>query len=129
MGKKIALFVLSGVLLMQMCGCFALLAGAAGGAGTAAWLSGKMTQQFNSPYDKTIAATEKAMNSLKLDITKRVKAVKVAQFKSNYTDGKEIWIDIRRVTENSTKVDVRVGAVNPDKDASEKILKAIEKNL
>ena len=53
----------------------------------------------------------------------------VTQLRSEYTDGKEIWIDIRRVTENSTKVDVRVGAVNPDKDAADKILKKIQSYL
>jgi len=129
MEKKVSVFVLSGLLLMQMCGCFALLAGAAGGAGTAVWLSGKMSQQFNAPYDQTIIAAEKALKSLNLEVVKKVREEKVAQLRTKYTDGKETWIDIRKVTQNSTKVEVRVGAVSPDKEASDKILKEIQKHL
>lgn len=129
MFKKITVFVFSGLLLLNMCGCVAILAGTAGGAGTSVWLAGKLSQEFNASYDKTTNAARKALQSLKLEVAKEVRAEDVTQLKSNYTDGKEIWIDIRRITENSTKVEVRVGAVNPDKEAADKILKKIQKYL
>jgi len=129
MGKRIAGFIVSGFLLLNMCGCFALFAGAAGGAGTAVWLSGKLSQEFPAPYDKTINAAKAALQSLALDITKETRGENVAQLRSKYTDGKEVWVDIRKVTKNSTKVEVRVGAVGSDKEAASEILKAIEKYL
>ena len=129
MFKRFAVLVVSGLLLVNIYGCFALFAGAAGGAGTAVWLSGKLTQEFNAPYDRTIEATNAALKSLNLEVTKQSKEEKITQIKSVYTDGKEIWIDIRKITDNSTKVEVRVGAISPDKDASGKILKTIEKYI
>lgn len=127
--KKAAVFVFSIFILTNLYGCFALFAGAAAGSGTAVWLSGKLTQQFDAPYDRTVKASEKALKSLKLDITKKSQEAQITQLKSKYTDGKEIWIDIRKITEDSTKVDVRVGAVHPDEAAAENILNKIKAYL
>lgn len=129
MCKKIAIFIFSVVLLLNTCGCFAILASGVAGAGTSAWLSNKLTQQFNVSYERAIDAAKKALRSLKLAITKETKEAEITQLKSAYTDGKEIWIDIRKITENSTKVEVRVGAVSPDKEAADKILKRIQSYL
>ena len=123
--KKLTIFSLAVVVLINLCGCFALIAGA-GGAGTAMWLSGKLTQEFPSTYDNTIRASEKALESLKLAITKRTHEETVTQLRSQYLDGRDIWIDIRRVAEKSTKVEVRVGAVSSNKEAASKILKRIQ---
>jgi len=127
--KKIAVFIFSGFLLLNIYGCFALFAGAIGGAGTAVWLSGKLVQQVNAPYDRTVRATESALRSLNLEIAKESKEGDVTTFRSSYTDGKEIWIDIRRVAENSTKVEIRVGGVKSDKEACSGILKRIKEYL
>jgi len=129
MFKRITFFVFSGLLLLNIYGCVALLAGAVAGTGTAAWLSGKLTQEFNTSYERTINAAEKALRSLKLKVTKEAKEANVTQLKSKYSDGREIWIDIRKVTDNSTKVEVRVGAVSPDKAVADKILKRIQRYL
>ena len=127
--KKIAFFIFSGVLIINIYGCAALLAGAVGGAGTAVWLSGKLSQEFHSPYARTVDAAKEALRSLKLEITKETREEEISQLKSQYNDGKEIWIDMHKITENSTKVEVRVGAVNPDKEAADKILKEIQRYL
>lgn len=128
MRKTIGL-LLVGFLLVNTAGCFALFAGAAAGAGTAVWLSDKLTQQVNAPYEHTVTAAETALKSMNLPINKETHQAKVAQLRSTYTDGKEIWIDIRKVTETATKVEVRVGAVSPDKEASAAILKRIQESL
>ena len=130
MAKRLIVFVVSGFLLLNLYGCFALIAGsAAGGAGTAVWLTDKLTQQFNAPYDFTIKAAENALKSLRLELTKEARTAKITQLRSKYTDGKEIWIDIRKTTENSTKVEVRVGVVKSNKEAASKILKRIQDYL
>lgn len=126
---KIAVFVFAGLLFLNLCGCVAVVAGTAGGAGTSMWLSGKLTEEFHASYEQTISAAEKALKSLKLKLVKSTKEEEVIQLKSKYTDGKEIWIDIRKISVDSTKVEVRVGAVHPDKTAADKILKKIQRYL
>ena len=115
-------------MLLQLCGCVALLAGAAGGAGTAAWLSGKLSQDVNASYERTIGAAKAALKSLKFEIAKETRDQGVTQIKSYYTDSKDIWIDIRPISESSTKVEVRVGMMS-DKDAADKIMKRIIRYL
>jgi hypothetical protein len=129
MFKKFTVFVFSGLLLLNLYGCFALIAGGAAGAGTAVWLSDKLTQHFNASYDDTINAAEKALNSLKLPIIKESRQIQVTQIRSKYTDDKEIWIDVRRITSKSTKVEVRVGMIGSSKDAASKILERMRDYL
>lgn len=129
MVKKVTGFVLAGFLLLNIYGCFLLVAGAVGGVGTAAWLSGKLTEQVNAPYGRTVKATEAALRSFNFAIEKEAQEADVATFRSHYTDGKEIWIDVRRITDTSTKVEVRVGGVHGDKEACTKILARIKSFL
>ncbi len=129
MFRKTIVFVCSGLLLLNLYGCFALFAGAVGGAGTAAWLSGKLTQEVNASYTRTVGATEKALRSLNLEITKKSEELDVTTLRSHYVDGKEVWVDVRKVTDASTKIEIRVGMVNPDKEACAKILDRIKSYL
>jgi len=129
MFKKITILVFSGFLLINICGCVALLAGVTGGVGTAVWLSGKLSQEFHASYEQTTNAAKSALESLRLKIIKETKEGNTTQLKSAYTDGKEIWIDIRRITDNSTKVEVRVGGIKSDKTAASNILGAIQRYL
>jgi uncharacterized protein YneF (UPF0154 family) len=129
MVKGIGVLISAVLLLMSTYGCVALLAGAAGGAGTGVWLSEKLTQEVNASFERTIKATESALKSLKLEVTKKTVEQNVAQIMSKYTDGKTIWIDIRPITSSTSKVEVRVGAVNTDKEAADKILKRIIRYL
>lgn len=129
MFKRIAVFVMSGLFLVNICGCVALLAGAAGGAGTAVWLSGKLTQEFHAPYERTISAAKTALKSLNMELEKETHEETVTQLKSKYSDGREIWVDIRKVSEDSSKVEVRVGTLGSNKEAAGKILKRIQRYL
>lgn len=129
MFKKIIVYIFSCLLLVNLCGCVALLAGAAGGAGTAVWLSGKLTQEVNSPFERTVEAAKSALSSLKLEVTKETKEQNVAQIMSKYVDGKTVWIDIHRITDSSSRIEVRVGAVGSDKAAADRILRRITRYL
>ena len=129
MKKRIALLIAAAVFLANIYGCVALLVGAAGGAGTAVWLGGKLSQEVNTPFERTVKATKLALQSLKLEITKETTEQNIAQIMSKYSDGKTIWVDIRRITEASSKIEVRVGAVSGDKAAADRILKRIERYL
>mgnify|MGYP003395171978 CR=1 FL=1 len=127
--NKILVLVMVVSFLPIVSGCIPLIAGAAGGAGTAVWLSGKLTQEFHKPYENTVNAAKQALRSLKLDINKETKQDTVTQLKSNYSDGKEIWMDIHKISEESSRVEVRVGTIGSNKEAASKILKKIEKLL
>jgi len=129
MRTKIISLLLVIACLCSITGCVALLAGAAGGAGTALWLSGKLSQEVNAPFDRTIKATKSALTSLKMVINKETVEENIAQIMSKYSDGRTVWIDIRRMTQASSQVEVRVGVVSQDKEAAEKILKKIMRYL
>ena len=128
MFKKLAISVLLLALVPCLCGCFVLLAGAAGGAGTAAWLSNKLTQEVNAPFDKSIDASKSALKSLKLIVEKETKKDNVAQIMSNYSDGKTIWIDIHNLTPKTSRIEVRVGVAG-DEEAARKIMDKILRYL
>lgn len=129
MFRKLTAIAIVAFFVVSLCGCVAVVAGTAGGVGTATWLSGKLSKDVNGSYEETVKATESALKSMRLNITKKTAEEKITQIMSKYTDGKTIWIDIRPITESSSKVDVRVGAVNGDKNAADKILKRIERYL
>lgn len=130
MFKKTIVYIFLCLLFVSVYGCVALIAGAAGGtAGTAVWLSGKLTQEVNAPFERTTEAAKSALRSLRLDVTKETREQNVAQIMSKYVDGKTIWIDIHRITDASSKIEVRVGAVSPDKAAADRILKRIMRYL
>lgn len=128
MFRKIIVLAVSVLWLMNMCGCVALLAGAAGGVGTAAWLSGKLLQEVKASFDKTLKAAKSALKSLRLKVTKETVEEKVAQVMSIYNDGRTIWIDIHRLSESTSRVEVRVGA-SGDKEAAREILDRIIRYL
>lgn len=109
-------------------GCVPLLAGAAGGAGTAAWLSGKLSQEVNASYENAVRAADSGLKSLRLEALKQTATDSITQIRSKYTDGKEIWIDVRRVTESLSRIEVRVGVLG-DKEAAGKILERINRYL
>jgi len=125
MFKKLLILFFAVLLLVNMYGCIALLAGTAAGAGTAVWLSGKLSQEVNVPFERAINAAKSALKSLKLEVTKVTVEQNTAQIMSKYSDGKTVWIDIHRITEASSKIEVRVGVVSRDKEAADIILKRI----
>lgn len=113
---------------ITLSGCVILFGAAAGGAGTALWLSGKLSSQVDVPYERAIQSTKQALSSLNMEVTKEVHSEKVTQIKSVYSDGRFVRIDIRPLSQEATKIEIRVGAKG-DRDASTKILEQIKKYL
>ena len=133
MGKRIMVFVLLASLSLTSGGCLALMAaGAAGGAvGTAAWLSGKLTQEVKASLEESVSASTKALQSLDHDITEQVLKTDAAQVMGVYTkpEGpRTIWIDIHRISDERSRIGVRVGAIS-DKEAAREILDEIVRHL
>lgn len=126
--KQIRVSILLILFIPSLYGCVALVAGVAGGAGTAVWLSGKLTQEVNASFDKTINASKLALKSLKLEITKETRKEDLAQIISKYSDGKTVWIDIHKVGVKTSRIEVRAGVLG-DEVAAQEILNKIRKNL
>jgi hypothetical protein len=130
--RKISSSLLSVVIFLifsaSLSGCVFLLGAAAGGAGTALWVSGKLSVQESATYDKAVQATKKALASMNMAIKQETRTDKVTKITSEYTDGSTVWIDLRPVDANSSRIVIRVG-MRGDKAASEKILEKIRKYL
>ena len=122
--KVVHSFVLA-VCVLGLNGCIFLAAGAAG-AGTAKWLSEKVTQEVKSPRDKVVSAAKDALKGMKINVYKESKSTEVTQILAKNTDGKQVWVDIRPIDAKNTRVDVRVGYLNGEADAR-KILEQIVK--
>ena len=130
MSKNIIVVIFLFLLSTSICGCVPLLVagGVAGGVGTQAWVSGKLVQDVNAPFEMTVQATKSALDSLGLIITSEIQKQRVAQIKSKYIDGETIWIDIHRISQPISRVAVRVGTV-PDQEAAVEILNKIKHYL
>lgn len=115
-------------LLLNFTGCVAVVAGVAGGAGTALWLEGKIKEELNAGIAKVVKATTSALKAMKLEITKTTVKDTVAQIMAKYTDGRTVWIDIKKISDQTSVIEIRVGMTG-DKEASTKILNKIEKYL
>ncbi len=125
--KKTLSAVMVFVFAVNICGCAALLIGAgaaAGGAGATIWAGGKLKYDIDAPLIVVIRATTKAMNSLKLPITKTTTKIDIAQIKGRYSDRRTIWIDIHYVSDSSSVIEIRVG-IRGDDEASRRILDKI----
>jgi len=125
--RKVFVFLLSVLFLVNVYGCAALVVGAVGGIGTAVWLSGKISQNLDYPRDKVADAARSALKTLNLHIEKDTRAEDITQIMSRYTDGNSIWIDIRPISMDRSTIEIRVGTGN--KEASRKLLEAIKNYL
>lgn len=119
MNRKLILVCLIFCVSLNASGCIALLAaGAAVGAvGAASWLQGKLTQEFNAGFDRTIDGAKKALKTLKLPLVKETRKADVAQLISSYYDNRMVWIDVHKVSDSLCRVEVRVGATGEEAPA------------
>ena len=123
--RKIVHSLVLAVCVFGLNGCIFLAAGAAG-AGTAAWLSEKVTQEVKNPRNEVVKAAKDALKGMKINVYKESKSTEVTQILAKNTDGKQVWVDIRPIDANNTRIDVRVGYLNGEAD-SRKILEEIVK--
>jgi len=114
-------------IVLSSSGCFLLLAGAAGGAGTAVWLQSKLTQTVNGPLSQAIQGAKAGLADLKVAVAKETTESEMTQLKGDFA-GQPYWVDIRKVTDRTSKIEVRVG-VPGDEKATRRIVEAIMKHL
>jgi hypothetical protein len=126
--KNFFLSVLILSVLIGSSGCVALLAGVAGGAGAAVWMSNKLGQDVNGPVEQCVKAAKAALKDLNLPLSKETTEADLVQLRSGYYDKSEIWIDVRRLSTQNCRLEVRVG-VPGDKEETRKVFNAILKRL
>ena len=123
MFKKTLLGVVLTIASLSCAGCIFLAAGAAG-VGTAKWLSDKVTQEVNVPSAKVVKFAKAALEDVGANVYKESSSSDVTQILAKDAHGKQIWVDVKPIDADHTRVDVRVGYSDGQKDAS-KILENI----
>ena len=127
MFKRMLFCILGFILMLHMYGCALLVAGAVGGVGTAVWLSDKLVQDVNAPFERSIKAAKAAFAKLNMSITKETSDDNVSQLISEYY-GKKVWVDVHKVSSSASRIEVRVGLTG-DEQAAREILNKILLNI
>ena len=108
-------------------GCIFLAAGAAG-VSTAKWYSDKVSQEVNSPLARSVQVTKNALTAMDIKVYKETSAHEVTQLRAKTTDNKGVWVDVRPLEANKSRVEVRVDWLNGEGDAR-RILEEIMRRL
>lgn len=133
MVRKICVFIFSSLLLVNLCGCAALIVGSvAGGAGTAVWLSGKLVQNVDNPLEQVSKAAKDYLQFRNLSMVSKetiASGHSVVQIRSRETSGERIRIDIHKISDTRSRIEVRVGTLVSNKEAADRVLKGITERL
>jgi Protein of unknown function (DUF3568) len=114
-------------LLPSLSGCVAVLAGAAG-AGTVAWVQGRLDAALDANYDKAEKAVNQAITQMQFAKVSEKKDVLTAKLIARTAEDKKIEIKVSRVGEITSRVQIRVGYFG-DEAQSLAILEKIKANL
>ncbi len=120
---------LSMTLLFQ-CGCAALLVGggAAVGAGGYAYVRGELKSTQGASFDRMWNATQAAMKDLGYVASEETKDIFKGQLIARTAENKKISLHLKRLSDNSTEMRIRVGIFG-DEALSRLILEKTEKEL
>jgi hypothetical protein len=116
------------MVVLTCSGCLALAVGAAGGAASAAYVYGKLSDELNHEVPVVHGAATQAMNDLDLKLSEDRSDKLTAHMKSEFADGTNVWIDMQSIADDRTKLTVRVG-VTGDEVRARKIHEAIKRHL
>ena len=85
-----------------------------------------MVQRVDAPMEQVAQAAKAALHSLKLSVVlKETTSAGVVQVRSYDVDGEKIWVDIHKITDTSSQIQVRVGTIFSNKESTDRILKLI----
>jgi hypothetical protein len=107
-------------------GCVVAAVGA--GAGTAVYVMGKFKAYEARDLTTVYAATEKAMEQLELNVTRKTKDAMSATIVGRDSADKKITIKLSATPEQATKISIRVGTFGSE-TKSRLIYDQIKKNL
>jgi len=116
------------MMVMSLSGCWALLVGAAAGAGGYAWVSGALVKEYMQPSAVVQDAVVDAIDDLRLEMTREDRDRLTGRFRSEFSDGQSLKIYVDALTERSTRLKIRAGVFG-NKLRSEMVLNVIENYL
>lgn len=114
-------------LLPLLSGCVAVLAGAAG-AGTVAWVQGRLDATLDANFDQAEKAANRAVTQLQFVKVNEEKDALTATLIARTAEDKKIEIKVVRVGDTTSRVQISVGVFG-DEGQSLAILDKIKANL
>lgn len=127
--REMSLALGLGVLILTTAGCLPLIVGAAAGAGGYAYVRGVLVKQFDVSATDLHRAAVSGLKDLDLPISYDKDDRLSAKVRAEFSDGKDVKIDIVAVTEETSQIKIRIGLFGGDKLRSEMVLSAVEKHL
>lgn len=121
------LLLFAGIFTMILSGCAAVI-GVGAGAGTVAYIRGELKATKDVGIDRIWGASRQAMRDLEFPINNTKKDASSAVLESETADERSITIRLKRVSERTTQIGIRVGWFG-DEELSRLILDKIEQNL
>lgn len=100
--------LLLAVALLFQSGCLVAAAGAAG-AGTVAYLRGELSSTLDAPYENVVRAVNRGIQQLEFAKISENKDALTAIHISRTADDKKIEVKVSKVTDRTTRVQIRVG--------------------
>jgi hypothetical protein len=120
--------ILAGLALLPLLsGCVAVLAGAAG-AGTVAWVEGRLDATLDANFDQAEKAADRAVTQLQFVKVNEEKDALTATLIARTAEDKKIEIKVVRVGDTTSRVQISVGVFG-DEGQSLAILDKIKANL
>jgi len=124
--KQVLLAALLVGAVFALGGCFAAAIDA--GAGTVAYIRGDLESTESAELDAVYRAAEKAVARLELNVTGKTKDALSATVIARDAQDKKITIRLKAITEDSTKISIRIGLFG-DEAKSRIIYDKIKENL
>ena len=109
-------------------GCFALLIGAAAGAGGVAYVKGGLEQNFDKTVDQLHRASVAGLRDIKCVVRNDEIRKHLAKIEFEFDDGQKGSVNIKALTERSAQLKIRIGVLG-DETKSHIVLNAILKHL
>jgi hypothetical protein len=124
--RGLTALLLAGALSFQT-GCLVAAAGAAG-AGTVAYLRGELSSTLDAPYENAVRASNRGLQALEFAKISENKDALTAILISRTADDKKVEVKVTKVTESTSRVQIRVGIFG-DEALSLTVLERIKEHL
>ena len=124
---KFRLMLAAAMLAASLTGCVAVVAGAAG-AGTVAWVQGRLEAVLDANYEKAVTAANLAIKQFQFSKISEKKDALTAILIARTAEDKKVEIKVSKVGDQTSKVRIRVGFFG-DEALSLTILDKIKTNL
>ena len=123
--RRLQLIALLCCLLIGLSACsrkWAVIGAAAAAVGTGAYfyVRGDLRRNYEAPMDKTWDATVKALEALKINVESKQNDALTGVINGKLADGKSLSVNLKRISESTTEVGVRIGTFG-DRERSEAI--------